>query len=92
MRLREKFAGEERAELFDGLAGFLDVTGNGPALEEAANALNLSAGALRTAISRLRKQFGEQLRLEIAGPSLPRTRSKRNFVICGPCFRSVREI
>jgi DNA-directed RNA polymerase specialized sigma24 family protein len=66
MRLREKFAGEERAELFDGLAGFLDVTGNGPALEEAANALNLSAGALRTAISRLRKQFGEQLRLEIA--------------------------
>src|SRR5438477_182426 len=55
-----------RAELFDVLAGFLDVTGNSPALEEAADALNLSAGALRTAISRLRKQFGDQLRLEIA--------------------------
>jgi RNA polymerase sigma-70 factor (ECF subfamily) len=66
MRLREKFAGENRAELFNVLAGFLDVAGNGPALDEAAAALHLSAGALRTAVSRLRKQFGEQLRLEIA--------------------------
>ncbi len=66
MRLREKFTVENRTELFDVLAGFLDVTGNSPALEEAAGALNLSTGALRTAISRLRKQFGDQLRLEIA--------------------------
>lgn len=66
MRLRERFADENRAELFDALAGFLDVTGSCPALDEAAEALHLSAGALRTAISRLRKQFGEQLRLEIA--------------------------
>src|SRR5436190_141991 len=66
MRLREKFTVENRAELFDALAGFLDVTGSSPALEEAADDLNLSAGALRTAVSRLRKQFGEQLRLEIA--------------------------
>jgi DNA-directed RNA polymerase specialized sigma24 family protein len=66
MRLREKFAGENRAELFNALAGFLDVAGNGPALDEAADALHLSAGALRTAVSRLRKQFGEQLRLEIS--------------------------
>ncbi|MDQ6624981.1 MAG: sigma-70 family RNA polymerase sigma factor [Verrucomicrobiota bacterium] len=65
-RLREKFASENRADLFNGLEGFLDVTGEGSALEEAAAALHLSAGALRTAVSRLRKQFGEQVRLEIA--------------------------
>ena len=66
MRLREKFAGQNRAELFNVLAGFLDVAGNGPALDEAAASLHLSTGALRTAVSRLRKQFGEQLRFEIA--------------------------
>lgn len=65
-RLREKFASENRAELFHGLEGFLDTTGNGSALDEAASALHLSAGALRTAVSRLRKQFAEQVRLEIA--------------------------
>ena len=63
-RLREKFAG--RMELFGVLEGFLDGAGNGPPLEEAASVLGLSAGALRTAVSRLRKQFAEQLRLEIA--------------------------
>jgi RNA polymerase sigma factor (sigma-70 family) len=65
-RLREKFIRENRAELFNGLEGFLDFTGEGAALDEAAAALHLSAGALRTAVSRLRKQFGEQVRLEIA--------------------------
>jgi len=34
--------------------------------EEAARTLGSSIGALRTAVSRLRKQFGEQIRLEIA--------------------------
>jgi len=63
-RLREKFAG--RRELFAALEGFLDGAGNGPPLEEAANVLGMSTGALRTAVSRLRKQFAEQLRLEIA--------------------------
>ena len=63
-RLREKFAG--RSELFSALQGFLGGAGNGPSLDEAAGALGLSEGALRTAVSRLRKQFGEQLRLEIA--------------------------
>jgi RNA polymerase sigma-70 factor (ECF subfamily) len=66
IRLREKFVSERRAEVFDALQGFLDGTGQGAALEDVAGALNLSAGALRTAISRLRKQFAEQLRLEIA--------------------------
>jgi len=65
-RLREKFAAENRAELFHALEGFLGDAGNGPALDEAAGILHLSAGALRTAVSRLRKQFAEQLRLEIA--------------------------
>lgn len=63
-RLRAKFAG--RMELFDALEGFLDGAGNGPSLDEAARVLGLSAGALRTAVSRLRKQFAEELRLEIA--------------------------
>jgi len=63
-RLREKFAG--RMELFHALQGFLDGTGNGESLAEAASSLGLREGALRTAVSRLRRQFGEQLRLEIA--------------------------
>jgi RNA polymerase sigma-70 factor (ECF subfamily) len=66
VRLREKFASEQRAEVFDALQGFLDGTCQGTALEDIAGELNLSGGALRTAISRLRKQFAEQLRLEIA--------------------------
>ncbi|MEY2498502.1 MAG: hypothetical protein QOD12_2058 [Verrucomicrobiota bacterium] len=66
VRLREKFATEQRADVFDALQGFLDGTCDGAALDEVADELNLSGGALRTAISRLRKQFAEQLRLEIA--------------------------
>jgi RNA polymerase sigma-70 factor (ECF subfamily) len=66
VRLREKFLRERRAEVFDALQGFLDGTCQGAELEEVAGALNLSGGALRTAVSRLRKQFAEQLRLEIA--------------------------
>ena len=65
-QLREKFASENRAELFSGLEGFLDLTGDSSSLDEAAATLHLNAGALRTAVSRLRKQFAEQVRLEIA--------------------------
>jgi RNA polymerase sigma-70 factor (ECF subfamily) len=65
-RLREKFVRDNRAELFDGLEGYLDLTGESTAIDQAAAALQLSAGALRTAVSRLRRQFGEQVRLEIA--------------------------
>jgi DNA-directed RNA polymerase specialized sigma24 family protein len=62
-RLREKFRGENRIELFGVLERFL---GEATVTEEAARALGSSIGALRTAVSRLRKQFGEQIRLEIA--------------------------
>jgi DNA-directed RNA polymerase specialized sigma24 family protein len=61
-RLREKFRGENRAELFTVLERFLGEA----TTEEAARALGSSIGALRTAVSRLRKQFGEQIRFEIA--------------------------
>ena len=62
-RLREKFRGENRIELFGVLERFL---GEATVTEEAARTLSSSIGALRTAVSRLRKQFGEQIRLEIA--------------------------
>jgi DNA-directed RNA polymerase specialized sigma24 family protein len=62
-RLREKFRGENRIELFNVLERFL---GEATVSEEAARALGSSIGALRTAVSRLRKQFGEQIRFEIA--------------------------
>jgi DNA-directed RNA polymerase specialized sigma24 family protein len=62
-RLREKFRGEKRMELFAVLERFL---GEATVTEDAARALGSSIGALRTAVSRLRKQFGEQIRLEIA--------------------------
>ena len=65
-RLREKFAKEQRADAFHALEGFLDGAANEAPLEEAAQVLGLSAGALRTAVSRLRKQFAQQLRLEIS--------------------------
>jgi RNA polymerase sigma-70 factor (ECF subfamily) len=62
-RLREKFRGENRMELFGVLERFL---GEPTISEDAARSLGSSVGALRTAVSRLRKQFGEQIRLEIA--------------------------
>jgi RNA polymerase sigma-70 factor (ECF subfamily) len=62
-RLREKFRGENRTELFGVLERFL---GEATVTDEAARALGSTIGALRTAVSRLRKQFGEQIRLEIA--------------------------
>ena len=62
-RLREKFRGENRAKLFVVLEPFL---GDPNVSQDAARALGSSIGALRTAVSRLRKQFGEQIRLEIA--------------------------
>src|SRR5947207_3537060 len=62
-RLREKFRGENRAELFAVLERFL---GEPVISEDAARALGSGIGALRTAVSRFRKQFGEQIRFEIA--------------------------
>src|SRR4029077_7966154 len=62
-RLREKFRGENRMELFGVLERFL---GEPAVTEEAARSLGSRVGGLRTAVSRLRKQFGEQIRLEIA--------------------------
>lgn len=62
-RLREKLRRENRIELFGVLERFL---GEATVTEDAARALGSSIGALRTAVSRLRKQFGEQIRLEIA--------------------------
>jgi DNA-directed RNA polymerase specialized sigma24 family protein len=65
-RLREKFRGEKRIELFGVLERFL---GEATVTEDAARALGSSMSALRTAVSRLRKQFGEQIRREIAAHS-----------------------
>src|SRR5206468_12370770 len=62
-RLRERFRGENRADLFAVLERFL---GEPVISEDAARAFGSNIGALRTAVSRLRKQFGEQIRLEIA--------------------------
>jgi RNA polymerase sigma-70 factor (ECF subfamily) len=65
-RLRESFASQNRTDLFNGLEGFLDLAADSSTLDEAAATLHLNAGALRTAVSRLRKQFAELVRLEIA--------------------------
>ena len=62
-RLREKFRADNRIELFSVLERFL---GEATVSEETARALGSTIGALRTAVSRLRKQFGEQIRFEIA--------------------------
>lgn len=64
-RLREQFAEAEKSEQFDRLKGYL--IGEEPALpyRQAAVELEMSEGAVKVTVHRLRRRFGELLRAEI---------------------------
>jgi RNA polymerase sigma-70 factor (ECF subfamily) len=65
-RLRQEYHLSGRAELFDGLKGFL--TGDKPqaSYAEAAASLRISAGAAKMTVTRMRQRFRAILRQEIA--------------------------
>ena len=64
-RLREECAREEKSKLFDQLKPFLMVGKSAIPYGEAAAALELSEGAARVTVHRLRRQYRELLREEI---------------------------
>ena len=64
-RLRCQLESEGKGHLFEALQGFLPGKEE-PTYQQVANALNLSVGALKTAIHRLRGRYGALLREEVA--------------------------
>jgi RNA polymerase sigma-70 factor (ECF subfamily) len=65
-RLRAEFVGSEQAGLFDELKGFLCAGGETPgSYREIAERMGLKEGAVKVAVHRLRRRYGELLRAEI---------------------------
>ena len=66
-RLRREYATPKKAETLEVLKAFLDVENSKapPSYEEAAAMLQVSAGAVKTLIHRLRKQYATLVREEI---------------------------
>jgi hypothetical protein len=67
VRLRRQYAADDKVATVEVLKAFLDV-GNGndpPSYEQAAAALEVSVGAVKTLIHRLRKQYAALVREEI---------------------------
>lgn len=65
-KLQEEFAADGMADRFEALKTFLLAGEEPPTYAEAARRLNLSEGATRTAIYRMRQRYGELFRAEIA--------------------------
>ena len=65
-RLQEEYAGAGMARRFEGLKAFLLSGDERTSYAEAARCLDISEGAVRTAIHRLRQRYGELFRAEIA--------------------------
>ena len=65
-RLRAEYLANEKAALFDALQVYLSGDRGGASYAEMAKRLNLTEGALKMSVLRLRRRFGELLRAEIA--------------------------
>lgn len=65
-RLREEFVARHKAELFEGLKGFLSADQPGGLYSEVAAKTGLKEGTVKVAVHRLRRRYGELLRAEIA--------------------------
>jgi RNA polymerase sigma factor (sigma-70 family) len=65
-QLRRQYAATGKAELFEALEPQLSGESPGSSCRELATRLGMSEGALRAAVHRLRRGFGEILRLEVA--------------------------
>jgi RNA polymerase sigma factor (sigma-70 family) len=66
-RLRQEYASEAKTSTFEALKAFLDPVNSRapPSYEEVANRLQLSTGAVKTLIHRLRKRYTALLREEV---------------------------
>ena len=64
-RLRDECIHSGKGKTADALMPYLTDTGNLPAYREIGAALDLTEGAVKVAVHRLRQRFGEVLRLEI---------------------------
>ena len=65
-RLREEYLADKKSGLFDRLRVFLSGEKGLIPYAEIAAALGMSEGAVKVAVHRLRKRYGELLRAEIA--------------------------
>lgn len=65
-RLREDYSTQERQAQFDALKIFLTAESGAPPLREIAARLQITEGAVKVAIHRLRQRYRELLRAEIA--------------------------
>jgi RNA polymerase sigma-70 factor (ECF subfamily) len=65
-RLREEFEAAGKRPLFDGLSGFLSGERTGSSYAEAGLKLDMTEGAVKVAVHRLRQRYGELVRMEIA--------------------------
>jgi RNA polymerase sigma factor (sigma-70 family) len=66
--LGEEYAAQDKTSTFEMLKAFLDLSNSKapPTYEQAADALEVSAGSVKTLIHRLRKRFASILREEVA--------------------------
>jgi DNA-directed RNA polymerase specialized sigma24 family protein len=65
-RLREEYGSAGKAELYGVLRGFVSMEGTLSNYNEAAKALQMKIGAVKSAIHRMRHRYQELIRLEIA--------------------------
>jgi RNA polymerase sigma-70 factor (ECF subfamily) len=65
-RLREEYAAAGKSQLFDAVQAHLSGAQNAPAYAQVAGQLQMSEGAVKVAVHRLRRRYGELLRAEIA--------------------------
>jgi RNA polymerase sigma-70 factor (ECF subfamily) len=65
-RLREQYAAEGKAPLYDRLADYLSEQPDAGAYDTAAAELGMKPGAVAVAVHRLRQRYGEHIRSEIA--------------------------
>jgi RNA polymerase sigma-70 factor (ECF subfamily) len=65
-RLREECAASGKAQLFDHLKGALSGDKSQPGYAEVGASLNMTEGAVKTAMHRLRQRYAELLRAEVA--------------------------
>ena len=66
--LSEEYAAQDKTSTFEALNAFLDLSNSQPPppYEQAADALQVSVGSVKTLIHRLRKRFASMLRQEVA--------------------------
>ena len=66
LRLRGEFVRDGKREQFDQLKGYLTGDDDGPSYRELASKLDMTEGALKVAVHRLRRRFHQSLREEIS--------------------------